>query len=126
MSKTLHTFTVFLFCLFSANNALCSEALLENPILENTARNLFREIKCPVCEGQAIGDSSAELASDMRSIIRDKLKSGMNEAEIKIFLTKRYGKDILFDPPYETSTFILWYTPFALLLLGVIRLFKKR
>jgi cytochrome c-type biogenesis protein CcmH len=87
---------------------------------------LFREIKCPVCEGQAIGDSSAELASDMRSIIRDKLKSGMNEAEIKIFLTKRYGKDILFDPPYETSTFILWYTPFALLLLGVIRLFKKR
>ena len=108
------------------NHASSTEIPLEDNRLENQARILFRQIKCPVCNGQAIGDSNADIAADMRNSIRKKLKSGASEKEIKTFIAARYGKNTLFDPPYETNTIILWYSPFALLFLGIVLFIRKK
>lgn len=84
---------------------------------ELRAQSLFREIRCMVCAGESIAESSAEVAVDVRSSVREMMEQGKSDAEIKAFLVSRYGETVLMKPPLTANTLALWLGPVALLFL---------
>ena len=89
-----------------------------NPAMEQRARHLQRELRCLVCQGESLDESSAPLAADLRRLVRAHMAAGESDAQIKKFLVARYGNFILMDPPFEADTYALWLTPFLVLLAG--------
>ncbi len=85
---------------------------------EAAARDLMGEIRCVVCQGQSIIDSNADLAADMRSMIRTRIQKGEPPAAIRTWLIQRYGKWVSYDPPLTTETAPLWLLPLILLGIG--------
>jgi cytochrome c-type biogenesis protein CcmH len=96
-----------------------------DPALEKRVVKLAEELRCLVCQNQTIADSHADLAVDLKNQIREKLKAGMSEQEIKNYLVERYGDFVLYRPPVKSSTWVLWFGPFLLLLVGIVVLFAK-
>ena len=88
--------------------------------LEERARELGRELRCPVCQNQSIEDSDADLARDLRLIIRQKLRRGETEKEIVAFVVARYGEFVLLEHPDNSRTILLWITPIFIFLLGAV------
>ncbi len=86
-----------------------------DPALETRARNLQRELRCLVCQGQSIDESNAELAGDLRRLVREQIAAGRSDGEIKSYLKARYGDFILMQPPLEPATWLLWLAPFLVL-----------
>ena len=107
--------------LFAVNLAAAVEPseMLKDPELEARARAISQEIRCLVCQNQSIDDSNADLAHDLRVIVRERLTAGDSDRQVKDYLTARYGDFVLLDPPFRTKTLILWAGPAALLLLGI-------
>jgi cytochrome c-type biogenesis protein CcmH len=95
-----------------------------DPILEDRVLNLARELRCLVCQNETLADSRADLAVDLRNQIREQMKAGKTDKEIIAFMTERYGKFILFRPPVDPTTYLLWFGPFVLLLGGLLVLFR--
>jgi cytochrome c-type biogenesis protein CcmH len=91
---------------------------LKDPAQEAQARELFRELRCMVCQNQSIDDSEAPLAKDLRALVRERVAPGDSSEEIKDFLVARYGNFVLLKPPLEGDTLLLWGTPVAILLIG--------
>ncbi len=91
---------------------------LPDPAQEARARALQKELRCLVCQGESIDESNAPLAADLRALIRARIGAGDNDEAIKRFLVSRYGDFILMRPPFESSTYALWLTPFAVLILA--------
>jgi len=91
---------------------------LPNAAQEAQARDLFRELRCMVCQNQSIDDSDAPLAKDLRALVRERVAAGDSDEAIKAFLVARYGEFVLLKPRLEAETLLLWGTPFAVLLLG--------
>ena len=91
---------------------------LRDPAKEARARNLFRQVRCLVCQNESIDDSEADLASDLRRIVREQVAAGHTDAEVKTFLTDRYGEFVLFKPRFSAGNAALWLSPFALVALG--------
>lgn len=92
------------------------------------AKNLYNELRCVVCQNQSIAESQTELAKDLREIVRQEIKKGKTDWQIKDFLVSRYGEFILLKPRLSKATFILWFFPFFILLLSIVFLilfFKK-
>lgn len=85
-------------------------------------RTLTAELRCPKCQNQNIADSNAPIATDLRREIFRMLEEGQSNAQIVDFLVLRYGDFVLYKPPVNTSTYLLWYGPFALLGLGALGL----
>ncbi|UUY07216.1 cytochrome c-type biogenesis protein CcmH [Pseudomonas sp. J452] len=85
-------------------------------------RTLTAELRCPKCQNQNIADSNAPIATDLRREIFRMLEEGKSNAEIVDFLVLRYGDFVLYKPPVDTRTYLLWYGPFALLGLGALGL----
>jgi cytochrome c-type biogenesis protein CcmH len=85
---------------------------------ESQARELFKELHCMVCSGQSLADSDAQLAVDMRELIRSRIHAGESNDTIKDFLVSRYGEAILMEPPFNPVNIILWLAPFVLLVVG--------
>ena len=85
---------------------------------EARAQRLMQELRCLVCQGQSIADSDAELAGDMRDLVRRRIASGENPAQIRSWLIKRYGTWISYKPTAEPAAWPLWLAPLALLLIG--------
>ena len=83
-------------------------------------RSLTAELRCPKCQNQNIADSNAPIATDLRREIFRMLEEGKSNAEIVDFLVLRYGDFVLYKPPVDTRTYLLWYGPFALLGLGAL------
>ena len=99
----------------------------ENFIINKT-REISQNIKCLVCQNQSIDESNSEIAKDLKVLIKNKLKDGVSDDEIYIFLRDRYGDSILLKPPLKTNTILLWFLPFIILVFGsffVIRFFKS-
>lgn len=92
--------------------------------MEARAQELFRNIKCMVCEGQPIHDSNAELAKDMRFVIRGEIQKGLTDAQILEFMRERYGEAVLLSPPLNLSTVLLWFFPLILLVFGGFKIRK--
>ena len=92
--------------------------MLDDPKLEHRARELSGQLRCLVCQNQSIDESNAELAADMRRLVRERIKAGDSNAEIKDYLVARYGDFVLLKPPMKPETYVLWYGPAALFALG--------
>jgi cytochrome c-type biogenesis protein CcmH len=86
---------------------------------EAQARALMDTIRCLVCQGQAIGDSDAEMAGDMRALIRTRIQAGESPREIRAWLVSRYGNWVTYDPPLDATTWPLWAAPLLLVLFGL-------
>jgi cytochrome c-type biogenesis protein CcmH len=91
---------------------------LENPEQERAAKALMETIRCLVCQGQSIADSDAEMAGDMRSLIRTRIAAGESPEAIQKWLIERYGNYVTYSPPMSAETALLWFAPFMLLLGG--------
>jgi cytochrome c-type biogenesis protein CcmH len=98
---------------------------LPDPAQEAKAREIFRDVRCMVCQNESIDDSDAELAHDLRQIVREQVKAGRDEAEIKSFLTDRYGEFVLLTPSFSTGNLLLWLGPFLVAVAGGALLFLR-
>ena len=98
---------------------------LPDPRQEARARALMEELRCLVCQGQSIADSDAEIAGDMRHLVRSRIAAGEKPAAIRAWLVERYGHRISYRPPAEPVGWPLWAAPLVLLLLGAL-LVRKR
>jgi cytochrome c-type biogenesis protein CcmH len=96
--------------------------LAEDPVLEKRMIGLAENLRCLVCQNESLASSRADLAKDLRQEVREKMKQGMTDQEIIDFLVSKYGDFVLFDPPMKSYTILLWYGPFALLLIGLVGL----
>jgi cytochrome c-type biogenesis protein CcmH len=93
--------------------------LAEDPVLEKRMIGLAENLRCLVCQNESLASSRSGLAEDLRREIREQMKKGMTDQEIIDYLVSRYGDFVLFDPPMKSYTLLLWYGPFALLLIGL-------
>ena len=100
------------------------EEFLKDPKQELRARNISKNVRCLVCQNQSIDESSAPLAKDLRMIVRNKITEGLTDKEIYKFLTDRYGDFILLNPPFKTSTMILWGLPFVSFFIALFVLYR--
>ncbi len=92
--------------------------MLRDPALESRARTLSEGLRCLVCQNESIDDSHAELAADIRQLVRQRLTAGDSNQQVRDYLVARYGQFILLKPPLEAQTFLLWGTPLIVLGLG--------
>jgi cytochrome c-type biogenesis protein CcmH len=92
---------------------------LEDPRQEAQARALMETLRCLVCQGQSIADSDAEMASDMRALVRERIAAGESPGEIRAWLVSRYGNWVTYDPPLAPVTWPLWAAPVLLLAAGL-------
>ena len=95
----------------------------EDPQIEARFKNLTQQLRCPVCQNETLADSNADLAKQMRDQIREQIKAGKSDDEIKAYLTQRYGDFPLYKPPMKPMTYFLWFGPFLLLVVGTATLF---
>jgi len=110
--------------LFIAAAALV--APLNDPAEEARARTLENEIRCVVCQNEPISQSTAEIATDMRRLVRERIAAGASDGEIRAFFKARYGDFVLLRPGADPAFWALWAAPFVLLLIGVGALFAMR
>lgn len=92
---------------------------------EAQAKALMEELRCLVCQGQSIADSDAELAGDMRALVRQRIAAGEKPEEVRAWLVQRYGNWVSYRPPVEPVTWPLWAAPILLLLVGAWLLRKR-
>ena len=100
-----------------------------NPVSSNIDQNqIFKNIRCLVCQGQSIADSNSEFAQTIKLVIGDQIKEGKTETEIYNFLVDKYGEWIVYKPPLNSSNFLLWLTPYIVLLAGgaIIIMFLRK
>jgi cytochrome c-type biogenesis protein CcmH len=95
--------------------AVEADEILADRKLEGRARAISAELRCLVCQNQSIDDSNAPLARDLRLLVRERLKAGDNDDQVKRFVVDRYGKFVLLKPPFDPQTALLWLTPFLVL-----------
>ena len=120
----LYIFLVFTGSIVANNcNAVEPEEFLKDPKQELRARNISQNVRCLICQNQSIDESSAPLAKDLRIIIRNKITEGSTDEEVYKFLTDRYGDFILLNPPFKTSTILLWVLPFVLFFIAIVVLY---
>lgn len=105
---------------FPAWSATSPDEILDDPQLEERARNLGKELRCLVCQNQSIDDSDAPLARDLRLIVRERLVAGDSDQDVLDYLVARYGDFVLLRPPFKIGTIALWAGPFVILVLGGI------
>jgi cytochrome c-type biogenesis protein CcmH len=98
---------------------------LPDPAQEARAREIFKDVRCLVCQNESIDDSEADLAHDLRQIVREQVRAGRSEAEIKRFLTDRYGEFVLLTPSFSAGNLALWGGPFLVVLLGGLLLLHR-
>ncbi len=98
--------------------AVNPDEVLSNPALEQRARNLSMQLRCMVCQNQSIDDSNAELARDLRVLVRERLTNGDTDTQVIDYVVSRYGEFVLLKPRLSAKTIILWATPVLLLLIG--------
>ena len=98
--------------------AYWSDRQLPNPKQEAEAQALMEQLRCLVCQGQSIADSDAELAGDMRDLVRRRIAAGEKPADVRSWLIQRYGTWISYKPTAEPAAWPLWLAPLALVLIG--------
>jgi len=99
-----------------AEPAAAPDQPLSNPAQEARAQALFKDVRCVVCQHESIADSPAGIAGDMRRLVREEIASGATDAAVRADLVRRWGDYILFRPPVEAATWLLWFGPLAIVL----------
>ena len=117
----------FMASLAAATYAVEPSERLADPALEERARALSQELRCLVCQNQSIDESNADLAHDLRVLLRKRLLAGDTDRQVLDYVVARYGQFVLLDPPFEPATYLLWLTPPLLLLgTGILLLIRAR
>lgn len=106
--------------------AMAAATALADPAQEARARALDAEIRCLVCQNEPIAQSTAEVAADMRALVRERIAAGDSDAEIRAFFRERYGDFVLLRPPVDPRTWALWAAPFLLLGIGAALVWTNR
>ena len=101
-----------------AARAVQPDEIMPDPRLEARARALSAQLRCLVCQNESIDESHADLARDLRVLVRERLQAGDSDDKIRAFLVRRYGDFILLKPPFKLETWLLWGAPFLILLAG--------
>jgi cytochrome c-type biogenesis protein CcmH len=124
MHRRLVNLTALLLCVFALGIASAKDAPLvaADPALEARMLNIATELRCLVCQNQTLADSDADLALDLREQMRVMLRTGANDAQVRQFMTDRYGDFVLYRPPLKATTLALWIGPCALLIAGFVGL----
>lgn len=104
----------------SPSYAVNPDEMLSDPEMEENARAVSRHLRCVVCQNQSIDDSDAELARDMRILVRERILAGDTNREVLDYMVSRYGNYVLLKPPFEASTYVLWIGPAVIFVLGLI------
>lgn len=112
--------------LAAAAGAVEPQEQLADPALEARARTISQELRCPVCQNESIDDSNADLARDLRRIVRERLTAGDTDDQVVGFITARYGDYVLLRPPLRAGTLALWFGPVALLVAAIIAMTLRR
>ena len=117
----MHKLIITSFFLLFTNFTLANVALpvAENPELEKRVQTISEELRCLVCQNQTIADSHADLAVDLKNQVREMLAQGKSNQEVTDYMVQRYGDFVLYRPPVKTTTWLLWFGPFLLLIGGI-------
>jgi len=126
MKKLLTALTIILIL---GSGPLQATATLESfkfadDAAEQHFKDLISELRCLVCQNQSLADSDAELAHDLRAEVYEMVQDGKSDAEIVEFLVARYGDFVLYNPPVKPSTYLIWFSPFALMILAGVLLLR--
>ncbi|WP_085906192.1 cytochrome c-type biogenesis protein [Kiloniella majae] len=112
--------------IFTANSnsvkAFEPDEILDDPALEARAREISKEVRCLVCQNEPIDSSNADLAKELRIVVRERLVAGDSDDDVKSYLSARYGDFVLFRPPFNTATFLLWFGPLLVFSVGGVGL----
>ena len=120
MRLALIALTLLLSALFSVGaSAVQPDEILEDPALEARAREISKNLRCLVCQNQSIDDSDAELARDLRLLVRQRLVAGDGDQDVIDYVVARYGDFVLLQPPLKPTTYILWFGPALVLVLAL-------
>lgn len=106
--------------------AAVAPAALGDPAQEARAQALEMEIRCVQCENEPIAQSTADIAADMRRLVRERIAAGDSDEEIRAYFRQRYGDFVLFRPPWDARTWLLWGAPFLLLGAGLVAIVTGR
>jgi len=126
---------ILVLTLLLSSSVLAQSAPVQEPMIfdsqlqEDRFNQLTQELRCLVCQNQNLADSDAQLAHDLRAEVHEMLLAGNSDDEIKQFMVERYGDFVLYRPPVQQNTYLLWLAPLALLLIGAVILrsnIKKR
>jgi cytochrome c-type biogenesis protein CcmH len=120
----IRVLVALLLCLASIAPAFAvnPDEVLADPALEARARAISAKLRCMVCQNQSIDDSNAELARDLRLLVRERLKEGDTDEAVIAYVVSRYGEFVLLSPRFEAKTLVLWGMPVVLLVLGAVTL----
>ncbi|HRD71566.1 MAG TPA: cytochrome c-type biogenesis protein CcmH [Aquimonas sp.] len=119
--RSTYWLTALLGWLLTASQAFAIDPLpFKDAAEEDRFRALTSELRCVMCQNQSLADSNAMIAGDLRKEVFALMQEGKTDAEIKAFLTERYTDFVLYDPPLQSKTWLLWFGPLAILLAGVI------
>ena len=115
-------FAIILICLFAGTHPVHAQTraqeIMPDPALQARAVELYKDLRCISCQGQSLVDSEAEMALSLRALVRQQLRNGSTDKEIRDYITSRYGDSVLMKPPFKSSTFLLWGAPLIILLLA--------
>ena len=106
-------------CLVAPAAALSPDEILPDPVLEQRARDISAGLRCLVCQNQSIDDSDADLAKDLRVLVRERLVAGDSDEAVRQYLVDRYGEYVLLNPRVNGHTLLLWIAAPLLLLIGL-------
>ena len=100
-------------------------SIFETEEQQSRYTQLIEDIRCPVCQGQSIGGSNSGLAKDLREKVREMILDGQSDPEIYSYMVERYGDFVVYKPPLNTKTYLLWFAPLFILILSLIFLFRS-
>jgi len=109
--------------------AAYANVAIADPAKEAEAKRLMETLRCLVCQGQSIADSDADMAGDMRALVRQRIAAGEKPGDVRAWLVQRYGDYVSYDPPLSAATAPLWIAPLVMLIVGGLiasRSFKRK
>ena len=122
----MRTFALlFALALAGAVHAVEPREMLKDPALESRAREVSQQLRCVVCQNETIDESSAEIARDMRLLLRARILAGDSNEDVIAFLVSRYGDYVLLKPRFTARTYLLWFGPFILLGIGALVVYRR-
>ncbi|MBT3989105.1 MAG: cytochrome c-type biogenesis protein CcmH [Rhodospirillaceae bacterium] len=115
--------TLFILCLILllpvSAQAVDPSEILNDPLMEKRARSISKGLRCVVCQNQSIDDSDAQLARDLRVLVRERLTAGDSDQAVVDYVVSRYGDFVLLRPPFKAATLVLWFGPIIIALSGL-------
>jgi cytochrome c-type biogenesis protein CcmH len=120
MIRALRSLLVGLALIAPLAQAIDTEAAFPDAARQARYERLTNELRCLVCQNQTVADSNAGLAGDLRRQVREMITAGSSDADIKRFMTERYGDFVLYKPPVKGTTLLLWFGPLLLLVTGAL------